>query len=79
MKFAVRFKIGGRLGAGSAYSLKEFCVYVVDRYALTETEVCTIVTLQPGERFANEDMEVVRQPESAREVAARQLREAKDK
>ncbi|UOF79482.1 hypothetical protein [Caudoviricetes sp.] len=60
MKFSIRFRIGNRLGAASKYSLRDFCISVVDRYSLTETEVCTIVTLQSGETFTNEDMKVTK-------------------
>jgi hypothetical protein len=56
MKFSIRFKIGNRFGAASKYTLRELCISIVDRYSLTETEICTIVTLQPGETFTNEDM-----------------------
>lgn len=58
MKFAIRFKIGSRLGAVSRYTLREFCVSIIDRYSLTETEICTIVTLQVGESFSNEDLTI---------------------
>ena len=61
MTFNIRFRIGkNRLGAGSRYSLKEFCISVVERYSLTETEVCTIATLQIGKTFKNEYMEIQR-------------------
>lgn len=60
MRFSIRFKIGNRLGAASRYTLREFCISIVDRYSLTETEVCTIVTLQPGESFANEDLSITK-------------------
>lgn len=60
MKFSIRFRIGGRFGAGSKYNLKEFCVHIVDQYSLTETEVCAIVTLQKGEVFTNDDMQLQR-------------------
>lgn len=56
MKFSIRFKIGNWFGAASKYTLREFCINIVDRFSLTETEVCTIVTLQPGEYFTNEDL-----------------------
>ena len=58
MKFSIRFRIGNRLGAASRYTLRELCISVVDRYSLTETELCTIVTLYVGEKFSNADMEV---------------------
>jgi hypothetical protein len=58
MKFSIRFRIGNRLGAASRYTLRELCISVVDRYSLTETELCTIVTLHVGEKFSNADMEV---------------------
>lgn len=60
MKFSIRFKIGNRLGAASKYTLRELCVSLVDRFSLTETEICTIVTLQFGESFSNEDMQVTK-------------------
>jgi len=61
MIFNIRFRIGkNRLGAGSRYSLRELCVSIIDRYSLTETEVCTIVTLQVDETWSNEDLEVRR-------------------
>lgn len=56
MKFSIRFKIGNRFGAASKYTLRELCISIVDRYSLTETEICAIVTLQLGETFTNEDM-----------------------
>lgn len=58
MKFLIRFKIMNRFGAASRYSLRDFCISVVDRFSLTETEVCTIVTLNPGEVFINDDLMV---------------------
>lgn len=58
MKFSIRLKIGPRFGAASKYTLRDFCVSVVDRFSLTETEVCTIVTLQSGETFTNGDLMV---------------------
>jgi hypothetical protein len=60
MKFSIRFKIGNRFGAASKYTLREFCTSIVDRYSLTETEVCTIVTLQSGESFKNEDLAITK-------------------
>jgi hypothetical protein len=60
MKFIIRFKIGNRLSKGSVYSLKDFCIAIVDRYGLTEKEICTIVTLHVFERFVNEDLEIKR-------------------
>ena len=56
MKFSIRFKIGNRFGAASKYTLLDFCISIVNRFSLTETEVCTIVTLQPGLTFTNEDL-----------------------
>jgi hypothetical protein len=58
MKFSIRFKIWNRFGTASKYTLRELCISIVDRYSLTETEICTIVTLQPGETFINEDMAI---------------------
>lgn len=58
MKFSIRFKIGNRLGAASRYTLREFCLAIIERYSLTETEICTIVTLAVGEQFANEDLQI---------------------
>ena len=60
MKFKIRFQIGKRLGKGSTYSLKEFCVSVIGTYSLTEAEVCAVVGLQVGEKFTNADLEIVR-------------------
>lgn len=60
MRFTIRFRIGNRFGAASKYTLVELCLHVVDRYSLTETELATIVTLQPDEKFSNEDMIVQR-------------------
>lgn len=60
MKFSIRFKIGNRFGAASKYTLREFCTSIVDRYSLTETEVCTIITLQSGESFKNEDLAITK-------------------
>lgn len=60
MKFSIRFKIGSRFGAASIYSLRDLCVNVVDRYSLTERELATIVTLNKGEVFSNEDMQITR-------------------
>ena len=60
MRFVIRFKIANRFGAGSKYSLKDLCVSVVDRYSLSERELCQIVTMQVGETFTNEDLTVQR-------------------
>ena len=60
MKFKVRFKIGNRLGKGSVYTLRDFCISIVDRYSLTETELCAIFTLHVGATFENEDLQVKR-------------------
>lgn len=60
MKFSIRFKIGNRFGAASKYTLREFCTSIVGRYSLTETEVCTIITLQSGESFKNEDLAITK-------------------
>lgn len=60
MQFIVRLKIGNRFGRGSKYTLREFCVFLVERYSLTETELCTIATLQENETFNNEDMRVTK-------------------
>jgi hypothetical protein len=47
-KYFIRFRIGGRLGTKSAYSLKDIAVSVVDRYSLTDSEFNRIVDLLPG-------------------------------
>jgi hypothetical protein len=60
MKFIVRFRVGGRLGAGSTYTLREICVSLVNRYDLKEKEICEIVALPPGGKFSNADLEVAR-------------------
>lgn len=60
MRFEIRFKIGNRFGAASRYTLVEISVHIVDRHSLTETELATIVTLQVGETFTNEDMQIRR-------------------
>lgn len=60
MKFSIRFKIGNRFGAASKYTLRELCVSVVDRYSLRENELAHIVTMNIGEVFQNEDMQVTR-------------------
>lgn len=60
MKFIIRFRIGARLGAGSRYTLREFCTDIVDRYSLREAEVLTVVTLGIGEAFKNSDLEIKR-------------------
>ncbi len=60
MKFKIRFRINNRYGKGSVYSLKEFCIAIVDRYSLTEVELCTVVTLLEGEEFSNHDMKIKR-------------------
>lgn len=81
MKFNVRFaigtagKVGSRLGSGSSYTLRELCVSVVDRYSLSESEVCAIAALKPGESFRNEDMEVTRMQMTRQEHAAEAQRE----
>lgn len=62
MRFAIRFKIGNRFGKACRYSLVEVCVHIVDKYAIREREAARIVTLQPGETFANEDMRITRLP-----------------
>ena len=75
MKYFIRFKIGNRLGAKSSYSLREFCVSVVERYSLTNAEVGAVVRLQPDETFENEDLHIVRQHPTTAEIAEEQKRE----
>lgn len=60
MKFSIRFKIGNRYGAGSMYTLRDFCIAIIDRYSLTENEVFSIVTLQVGDTFTNNDLLIKR-------------------
>jgi len=60
VKFSIRFKIGNRFGAASKYTLRELCVSVVDRYSLRENELAHIVTMNIGEVFQNNDMQVTR-------------------
>jgi hypothetical protein len=63
MKFKIRFKTGTGLGSMvfgsvSVYTLKAFCVHIVDRYNLSEKEIETIIHLKPGEKFKNEDLQI---------------------
>jgi hypothetical protein len=60
MKFAVQFKIGDRLSAVSRFSLRDICVGLVERYALTEREITTLVSLPVGEQFFNKDLVIRR-------------------
>ena len=60
MKFSIRFKIGNHFGPPTKYTLRELCISVVDRYSLTDGELSNIVTLDFGEVFENEDMQVTR-------------------
>lgn len=59
-KYAVQFSIGNRLGPIGKYSLKDLCISVVERYSLTDTELNTIVSLEPQAKFSNRDMLVKR-------------------
>jgi hypothetical protein len=77
MKFTIRFKIGNRFGAASKYTLREFCLFIIERFGLTETEICTIVTLHPTETWKNEDMLIQRVEDGATERRAKQQRSAK--
>lgn len=60
MRFSVRFRIGGRFGAISRYSLRDFCVSLVDRYSLSEAEVLAVVTLPVGTIIEMSDLWVRR-------------------
>ena len=60
MRFTIRFRIHNRWGTGSVYSLRDLCVSVVDRYSLSERDLCQIVTLTIGETFSNENLLVKR-------------------
>ncbi len=60
MRYKIRLKIGNRLSATSSLSLREFCIAIVDRYSLTEKECETIVTMQVGQEFKNNDLVITR-------------------
>ena len=46
-RFAVRFRIGNRLGAKSIYTLRDICVCIVDKYSLTDAEIEALVVTLP--------------------------------
>lgn len=60
MRFSIRFRAGNRFGAASKYSLREFCIAIVDKYSLTETEVYDIVTMGFAVDFENNDLKIRR-------------------
>lgn len=59
-KFQVRFWIDHRLSRGSKYSLRDICICIVDRYALTDAEVNQIADLAVGSAFNNGDLSIKR-------------------
>lgn len=56
MKFSIRFKICNRFGSISKYSLREFCISIVERFSLTEQECQSVIELSVGEIFCNKDV-----------------------
>ena len=61
MRFLIRVRSRNRWGSGAPYSLRDLCLAIVDRYSLRESELCTIVTLQVGEEWHNEDLLIRRE------------------
>ena len=53
--YSVRFKVGNRLGAKSKYTLRDIAVSLVDRYSITHTELCTLVTMPIGSKCTRID------------------------
>jgi hypothetical protein len=51
IRYNISFAIGNRYGKVNAYSLKEFCLCVLDRYSITECELADIVTLHKEETY----------------------------
>lgn len=60
MRFTVRFEIGGRLGAGSKYSLRDICVSLVDRYSIKDRELNQIVIMKAGESIRVPGLQITR-------------------
>jgi hypothetical protein len=60
MKFNIRFRIGNRWGKASRYSLREFCVYIVDKCSFTDAECVKVVKLNIGESMTADDVRVTR-------------------
>lgn len=56
MKFAIQFKIGQRFGSISKYSLRDFCIAIVERFSLTDRECHLVIELKVGETFCTEDL-----------------------
>lgn len=44
--YDVAFRVGGRYGKFSAYSLRDIATYLTDRYSLTDRELWSIVHLE---------------------------------
>jgi len=60
MKFSIQFAIGKAWCRGSIYTLQQFCVFLVDSYALTNKECTEIVTLPVGGTFIIQDLKIKR-------------------
>ena len=60
MDFHIMFTHNDGTLPAEKFDLVEFCVSVVDRYGMTESEVAAVVSLRVGETFTNEDMTVRR-------------------
>lgn len=60
MKYAIRFKIGNRFDSVSKYSLREFCIFIVERFSLTERECQSVIELKIGESICLKDFYIYR-------------------
>lgn len=60
MKYSIQFKDKGRIAHADNFTLRDFCVQLVDSYSLTEDELEQVCRLEVGGSFENEDMLVKR-------------------
>ena len=60
MKYSIQFKLKGCITYADNFTLRDFCVQLVDAYSITEDELEQVCRLEVGGRFENEDMLVMR-------------------
>jgi hypothetical protein len=59
-RFAIRLNSAGKLYAALPYTLREVCLCIEDRHALTDEEISQVDSLEVGENFSNEDLKIRR-------------------
>lgn len=58
-RYKVQFKTRG-MDVDGVYTAREFCIFLVDRYSLTESEVSAVFALEDSDAVENEQMTITR-------------------